>query len=181
MSGTNYFSYFPSTDYSFPDGTSKTAINVFKRTAITALSNTLKSSVFYKYTIKEGERVEDLADRYYGDTQYYWIILYANDIINIYSQWPKSYEQFQNYLISTYGSIEDIQDISNPDMIHHYEDADGNWISKESWITNGSLLGYAKSIYDYEYQENENKREIFIIRREYLSQIVNEMNLIFRS
>ena len=68
-------------------------------------------------------------------------------------------------MISTYGSIEDIQDISNPDMVHHYEDADGNWISKESWITNGSLLGYAKSIYDYEYQENENK-ELMLMERQ---------------
>lgn len=175
MSGTNYFSYFPQTDYSYPDGYVKTVVNIFKRAKMASLSDTIKTTVFYKYTIREGERVEDIANGYYGDTQYYWVILYANDIINIYSQWPKSHTQFEDYIVSTYGSVE-----SASSTTHHYEDKNGNWISQSSWVTNGSLPGYVKSVYDYEYDENEKKREIYMIRKEYLFQIIKEMNLIFR-
>lgn len=184
MSGTNYFSYFPQTTYQSTSG-DKIVTNIFKRTKIRSLSAVIKSAIFYKYTIQDGERPEDIAERYYGDTQYYWVVLYANDIINIYSQWPRSYRDFENYIISKYGSIESVSNISN---IHHYEDGDGNWITTPTYtyyddsmgeeiIGNSSLV----TVYDYEYKLNENKREINIIKKEYLKQIIGEMNNIFNT
>lgn len=167
MSGTNYFSYFPQVEYSFPEGYTKTVTDIFKRVKMVALSNSLKASIFYNYTIKDGERPEDIANRYYGDTQYYWLILYTNNIISLYSQWPKSSQQFEDYITSTYGSFEDAQSI-----FHHYEDSNGNWTSYQEGVVE-------KSIFEYELDENEKKREIVIIRKEYLSHILNEMNKIF--
>lgn len=172
MSGTNYFSYFPQMDY-VNDGNTKTVVNIFKRAKMASLSSTIRTTIFYEYTIRDGERVEDIAHRYYGDTQYYWVILYTNNIANVYSQWPKSNQQLIDYLVSIYGSIEDST------ATHHYEDSNGNWISYDAWVINGRNEECVKSIYDYEYEENEKKREIFIVRKEYLHQIIREMNNLF--
>ena len=100
MSGTNYFSYFPNVEYTDNSGSTKIVTDIFKRVKMRTLSTIIKTAIFYKYTIQDGERVEDIANRYYGDTQYYWLILYANDIINIYTQWPRSNSEFNNYIIS---------------------------------------------------------------------------------
>lgn len=173
MAGTNYFSYFPKIDYYYPGGFKKVSTDVFKRVKFRDINRTIKASVFYKYTIRDGERPEDIAERYYGDTQYYWIILYANDIINPYAQWPRSYREFENYITSKYGSVESV---SNEDNVHHYEDEDGNWITESNW---DGTLSRRISVYDYEYNLNEEKREINIVKVEYLKKIINEMNELF--
>lgn len=174
MPGTNYFSYFPSTQYTSTEGNTKKVVDVFRRAKMRDINTKIKSSVFYKYTIQDGETPEQIADRYYGNTQYYWLILYANNIINVYAQWPKSYQEFERYIISKYGSVEEASNVNN---VHHYENSDGDWISEEAWDGTPSLK---KSVYDYEYELNEAKREINIVKSEYLRQIINEMNNIFK-
>lgn len=167
MPGSNYFSYFPTITYDSIDGSKKTATDIFKRAKMTQLSANVKANLFYKYTIQDGDRPEHLAYKYYGDTQYYWVILYANNIINIYAQWPLTYHEFEKYIIDKYGSFEEANSV-----IHHYEDTDGNWVDynpSTNPITN----------YDYEYKLNEDKREINIIKKDYLIQIITEMNKIF--
>lgn len=175
MAGTNYFSYFPSMRYD-----NKDVIDIFKRARMVNMGDNLKGYVFYKYTIQEGEKPEHIAERYYGDTRYYWIILYANDILNVTAQWPRSYRDFENYIIGKYGSIEAAAIRSNDIAIHHYEDEDGNWITKDEWTVQGAQEIFRKTNYDYEYDLNENKKEINIPKVEYLKQIINEMNKIFK-
>jgi len=177
MAGTNYFNYFPSIDYSCADGCTKSVIDVMRRVKFTNINTTIKGSVFYRYTIQDGEKPEHIAERYYGDTQYYWIILFANDIINPYAQWPRSNREFERFIVSKYGSVEVASNTTNDDSIHHYEDADGNWVTKENW---DGTLSLRFTNYDYEYQLNENKREINIVRSEYLRQIIGEMNKILK-
>ena len=36
--------------------------------------------MFYKYDIQEGDTPEIIADKYYGDSYRYWIVLFANQI-----------------------------------------------------------------------------------------------------
>jgi hypothetical protein len=176
MAGTNYFSYFPTIDYYCPGGCKKVTTDIFKRVKFREINRTINSSVFYKYTIQDGERPEDIAERYYGDTQYYWIILYANNIINPYAQWPRSYREFEKYIVSKYGSVESVSDTTDESAVHHYEDDEGNWITKANW---DGTLSKRISIYDYEYNLNEDKKEINIVKVEYLRQIINEMNELF--
>ena len=185
MPGTNYFSYFPQIENTFTETGTKIATNLFKRVKIRNFSTVVKSGIYYKYTIKDGERPEDIADRYYGDTQYYWIILYANDIINIYAQWPRSQRDFEEYLIDRYGSIEDIANENDTVALHHYEDGDGNWVSSDTyWYDDGTVAENRDStfvsIYQHEVNLNDAKREINIIKKEYLHQIVGEMNKLFK-
>lgn len=255
MAGTNYFSYFPTITYVAQDGSSKTVANILKRAKMTKLSSTVKANVFYKHTIRDEDRPELLADLYYGDTKYHWIILYANDIVNVYDQWPRSSHDFEKYIVDKYGSVEEANSwyktyeadlfadtnilvLSNNQLIeneqvivssftagtglslksyyvinvttdtfqlsatnggdavdilidgvanikiqnnlHHYEDVDGDWITRKQWISEGALASGAISFYDYEYKLNEDKREINVIKKEYVGQIIEEMNKIFK-
>lgn len=171
MSGSYYFSYFPQTTYESFDGSNKAVTDIFKRAKMTKIASNIKGSIFYKYTIQDGERPEDIAIKFYGDTQYYWIVLYANEIINIYAEWPKSTRDFENFIIEKYGSFEDAMTV-----VHHYEDSNGNWISLDAFDPATSSI---ISMHEYEYRLNEDKREINIVRSEYLQQIIQEMNKIF--
>ena len=36
--------------------------------------------VFDKYNVKEGEKPEDVAFKYYGDAQYHWVIMIVNNL-----------------------------------------------------------------------------------------------------
>ena len=35
--------------------------------------------VFDKYNVKEGEKPEDIAFKYYGDAQYHWVVMMVNN------------------------------------------------------------------------------------------------------
>lgn len=73
-------------------------------------------SVYFNYTVREGETPDILADKVYGNPEAHWIILYANDIYDPQYDWPLDYKPFQNYIISKYGSIANAKT-----SIHHYE------------------------------------------------------------
>lgn len=84
-------------------------------------------TLYEPYTVKNGERPEQISYDFYGDEQYYWVILQINDIVDYYSQWTLSQYEFDEYVIKKYGSL------SAANETRHYEtleilDLDGNLI-----------------------------------------------------
>ena len=72
------------------------------------------SFLFDKYNVKEGERPEDIAFKYYGDAELHWVVLMFNDVTDRFYQWPMSQPQFDEFLTDKYGA-------GNEDSAHHYE------------------------------------------------------------
>lgn len=60
--------------------------------------------LFMPYTVKEGQRPEDIAYHYYGSTDYTWLVYMSNNIIDPYHQWPMAEYDFNQYLIEKYGA-----------------------------------------------------------------------------
>lgn len=58
--------------------------------------------VYYSYTVKEGERAEDIALDYYGSVDYVWLVYLANNIIDPYYEWPMDAQTFNDYLVYKY-------------------------------------------------------------------------------
>ena len=58
--------------------------------------------VYYPYTVKEGERAEDIANAYYGSVNYVWLVYMANNIIDPYYEWPMDAQTFNDYLVAKY-------------------------------------------------------------------------------
>jgi hypothetical protein len=93
---SNYFENFPVINYQGRNVRDITRRNKFLK------SVTTNPLLFLPYTVKEGERAEDIAYNYYGSTDYTWLVYLSNNIVDPYHQWPLSEEDFHKYLIQKY-------------------------------------------------------------------------------
>ena len=107
-----YFNRFPLMAYDIK-GTSvyKLVPDILRRVK---LRSGIRSGMFLfdNYDVKDGEKPEDVAFKWFGDPQYHWVILMTNNITDRYYEWTMTQPQFQEFLEDKY---------DNPDGIHHYE------------------------------------------------------------
>ena len=116
---------------------------------------------FTQHHIIDGETPEFLAYKYYGNTELHWIILYSQQATNPYYDWPLTYFDLKKFVNKKYG-------VANINAIHHYEDVDGYEVD--------STASGATSVTNFIYEEtlNDAKRNLTIIRPEFVSNVVNE-------
>ena len=115
-----YFRYIPDFDYvsRLPKAQNISDYirvkNLFKRTKI---SEQVFSDLtfFTKYQVITDERPDNVAFKVYGDSNLDWMVLLANNIINVQQEWPLEHQSYYTYLISKYGSDAALQNV------HHYE------------------------------------------------------------
>lgn len=95
-----YFTKFPTIEYG---GTVCTDI-----TRRVKLSDSTKNALtlYYNYQVKDGTRADRIADAYYNDPYLDWLLYLTNEIVDPYYQWNLSEEDFQQFLITKYGSFE---------------------------------------------------------------------------
>ena len=63
-------------------------LDLFRRVAFT--EETLNNlSNFEEYTVKEGEKVEDVSQLFYGTPNYWWLVLLSNNITDLENEWAK--------------------------------------------------------------------------------------------
>ena len=109
-----YFSKFPLMSYDMAGNKQyKLLPDILRRVK---LRSGLRSGAFLfdNYDVKDGERPEDIAFKWFGDAEYHWVILMTNNITDRYYQWPLTQPQFQEHLKDKYGA-------GNEDAVHHYE------------------------------------------------------------
>lgn len=180
-----YFRYFPETKYG-----DKVLTNITRRVRFT---DTIASNpyVFLPYTVKNDEKPEDVSFYYYGSVDYVWLIYLANNIIDPYYDWPMSQANFGNYIIDNYAAeanttgravLEWSQNTQINDNILYYQNEDGERISPETY-TLGSTLDpnfaaaewRAIRVWDYEFERNEDRRNILVVDRQYARQMDKEL------
>lgn len=61
--------------------------------------------LFLPYTITDEDRPEDIAYYYYGSTDYTWLVLLANNIIDPYHDWPLKEDDFHKFLIKKHEAV----------------------------------------------------------------------------
>ncbi|NBT09025.1 MAG: hypothetical protein EBS98_09515 [Chitinophagia bacterium] len=139
---SSYFKNFPTVSYS---GT--LATNILKKIKIDSRIRD-KTSVFYPYTLLDGERPDTIAENYYEDSNFAWLIYFANEIIDPYFEWPLSNDELQEFIKSKYQSLQRAMD-----TIVFFRN---NWHPDETIITRGafeslpgSLKKYWQPIFDY--------------------------------
>jgi hypothetical protein len=88
--------------------------NLFKRVKIR--DDIFQNLAYFgKYTIIGDERPDNIANKVYGQAEYDWVILLANNILNIHNEWPLSNADFESVMLEKYGSYENLNAVS------HYE------------------------------------------------------------
>ena len=92
----SYFKHFPTVNIN-----GQTALDITRKTALSSIA--LDASLSYmSYTVREGERPEDVAYYYYDDPGLAWLVLASNSIVDPYTEWPKSQENLDKYVIAQY-------------------------------------------------------------------------------
>ena len=137
--------------------------------------------IFDTYDVRNGERPEDIAYKWFGDAELHWVILMTNNVTDRYYDWPMSDAQFEVYLDDKY---------TNPDAVHHYE------ITKDSGDTTSqgpndyshkvevnSDTDNAVSISNRQYEEREQdkKRAIRLLNQKFLPDFIAEFDKLIRS
>ena len=92
-----YFSFFPKLAYDLSgDKTDNLVTDLFNRVKVREkILNQL--TLYSTYDVVDGDTPESLAYKYYGSTQYHWVILLINNITDRYYDWPLTIEQFETY------------------------------------------------------------------------------------
>ena len=154
--------------------------NIFKRAVI---RNDVFDEVtaFTKYSVVGDERPDQVADNFYNDSTLDWVVLTTNNIVHVRDEWPMGNQDFLTYLNGKYTEAQ----LAN---IHHYEtkvirDSNGKLIQPSgltvpadhsiSFVDNGVLREESSltsfTFLEHETNVNDNKRNINVLRSEYLN------------
>ena len=163
-----YFGQFPKMVYDIKgDNNYKVVPNIFRRIKV---KNRIKNNVplLDKYSVKDGETPEKIAFDKYGNVQLHWIVLYFNDIVDPFYEWPLTVRDFDKWIIDKY---------ANPNAAHHYEIAQSSGVTTKKVKVESSVVGStAVSNYDYEQTIQDKKKQIKLLKAQYVPQVVNEFN-----
>jgi len=194
---SNYFNLLPDFEYVSRLPNAKisdyiTVKNLFKRVFLR--EDIYQNLTFFeKYSVVGDDRPDNVAAEIYEDSSLDWLILLANNIVNIPNEWPLGQADFNRYLLDKYN--DDYNLIYNG--IHHYETVEVKDSNEVTIVPAGLEVAadFETTYYDYfigglttenditrpitnfQYEENlENKkREIFILRPEYISIVLDDI------
>jgi len=160
-----------------------------------------KLNFFTKYSIIGDERPDNVAYKVYGDETLDWIVLLSNNIVNVRTEWPLSQNSFDKFLLNKY-KIGNESDEKTYERIyggtHHYVSDEvknsldiivfpknieiprnfsityyDSGLGEEIVKTNIALR---VSNYVYEVNLQNKKRDIFLLKPDYLNIIYNDLD-----
>jgi hypothetical protein len=146
---------------------------------------------FKKYAILDGERLDSIAEKVYDDPFMDWVIILTNNMINPLFSIPLSEYELRKHIESNY---------DNPySAIHHYEttevkNSQGTIVLRAGLIVDetfysspfkywngnsviqvaGNQISYPVTVFDYESTENEKKREIYLLKPQYIEPFITD-------
>ncbi len=185
-SPNSYFKQLPNLDYPSLANDRNSAYdyqivkNIFKR-AVLRDDVFNEVTAFTKYSVLGDERPDQVAAKFYNDPALDWVVLTTNNIIHLRDEWPMGSQDFLTYLNAKYTA----QQLSN---IHHYEtkilrNSRGQLVQKGgitvpeghsvTFLDNGVIRTESQitsfTFLEHETKLNDNKRNINVLRQEYLS------------
>ena len=156
--------------------------NIWRRAQILVEYKT-QITLFTEENVRDGERPEDVATRLYSNPFYNWTVLVINDITDVYSQWPRSVTQLQDFINQKY---------DNPMATKHHvttelKDANDNIIVPAGKVVasnyqvsyyNGSTTVTATPVASvtnaaYETELNSRKQNIQVVKPELIEDFVS--------
>jgi hypothetical protein len=145
-------------------------------------------TLFNKYEIPDGSRPELVAEELYGKPELDWVVLLTAGITHVRDQWPLSDRDIYRYSEQKYE--ENINDVRFYETIE-IKDSAGRLILPAGKVVDGNftitnpndytailnpVIGVTN--YEYEVRKNNAKRSIYILKKSYLQQYLNDMRTI---
>ena len=146
---SSYFSEVPNFEYvsRLPDAKISdyiTVKNFFKRGFLR--EDIFQNLAFFtKYSISGNDRPDNVANRVYGDPTLDWVVLMANNITNIQSEWPLSQADFNTFILDKYENETTLYS-----GIHHYEANEVKTSRDVIVIPSGMRVGVGQSVSFYD-------------------------------
>ena len=146
---------------------------------------------FDKYVIQTGERLDTIANKFYGDPTYDWVLAITNNLVNPGYDLPMDDNALRIYIEDLYGD-------EAYSGIHHYETTEykninGDVLQPAGLVVDlkfhqsmhdfnngsslvtipGSTISKVVTHFDYEQQRNEKHREIYLLKPNLLEVFVS--------
>ena len=212
-----YFNYFPKTFYTSNNDVNgvEAITNIIARFAF---DSQLKenTSAFYPYQVQDSDTPEIIADKYYGNVEYHWVVLLFNNIIDPQFDWPLKSDTLIDYIDKKYtangtantpaqsglswalsennvqGYFKVITSTANDGTIttekitidaNTYANVGATSVSKTTQAGEVVTIRTTKetqSYYTYETNLNEAKREINLIKTDFIPAIEKEFKKIIK-
>jgi hypothetical protein len=200
-------SYFNSFNYvlypNFQDPDQKLILKNITSRVVRKISPLDDKSLFYTYTILEGEKPEDISYKLYGKVWYYWTILLINERFDYQYDFPLSSKLLNDYIVEKYGSAtvayntpkyyirtdeqlvnSDAADNPDKDFTDNFINVPNSFVvggvdytfSTYPEYSDGVLMKKSIDSYEWEIQENEKKRNILVLQKQYIENFADEFN-----
>ena len=193
---SSYFDLIPDFDYvsRLPDAKISDYIRVknFFRRATLREDIFQNLTFFTKYSIEGNDRPDNVAHKVYENSGLDWVILLANNITHIPTEWPMPQNDFDRFLLDKYDNYDTIYN-----GVHHHETVEvkdsndvtivpaGLEVSSDftqeyydyyiSGMVTASDITRPVTNYEYEEKLENKKREIFVLKQEYLTVIIDDI------
>jgi len=199
-----YFSKFPEVVYNPPVPRNSAVGSAFRSTkdfVATDISARLiikqlvgdPNLIYYDYAVKDGERADIIAEKYYGDSRLDWVIMMYNQVLDPYFEWPRSTQEFESYIRQRYGSIASAQAQVNryekrihPASVYYTPDGDevviaARYVTVDKSTYDATSANQRREIdqYTHENNLNEAKRNIKILDENFIGDLVRNYRELF--
>lgn len=174
----NFFKYFSKTEFYGVEG-----VNIMN-SILLKFKNIDNTTLYFYYTVEDGETPESIAYDKYGQIDYHWTILLLNHIVDPYFEWPLDRRRLAAYIENKYDPVNDI---------HHFIYKGKNLYKDQSFkIDGGGYLNF-NDLYDdwkngipipqnvfivtntdFETTENDKKRDIRILNAKTVDKFVDQ-------
>lgn len=166
-----FFNSMPTLRYKIGDKP-RTVTDIFTRVVVSKYQNT--KLAIDSYYVEDGERPEHISYNFYGSSYYHWVVLMVNNIVDVHNEWPRPTDSLFEYVEDKYGT-------GNASEVHHYvlrEDVNGNEVEEEIYVdydASDLASGVMQEVsnYNYELALNESKRQIYLLKPQYLGEFLN--------
>lgn len=166
-----FFSRFRRIDYK-----SKKVVNITQN-LMTKYRNVNNTTELFSYIVRDGERPETVAEMFYNNPSFHWIILLLNDIVDPFYDWCLSQNELERYIDEKYGPDKNkIKYFVNLDDNERIYDQIDHEVFQTLYDADEPLPLYVKpvSYYEWEQERNEQKREIKLLQKRFIPDFIDQ-------
>ena len=198
-----YFSILPNIKYdvkpqSFPFSSSDyvEVNNFFRRYTIN--EDIFDFTVYLnQYAVRQGIRLEFIAEEIYGRPELDWVIALTNNITNVYEDWPMDDNSLQKWAEEKYGSTvysdlayyeisTDVKNSTGLAVLKKGQKVDSNFYNESFSYNNGdaantvitvdgSSVASPVTLWEEVVRQNEEKRKIWVIKPQYIDPLLTSL------
>lgn len=200
-----FFNRLPNIEYdkkplSFPYSEREYVLakNFFRRYKLSESSYNFRN-FFDEYQLTDEDRIDYLSYKFYDNSEFDWVILITNNILNSYFDLPVNERDLYEIVNKSYANSPGNPSTSPADRIHHYEtiekknslgqivlkgglnveksfyDSPYKYFDDGDVITvDGSEVCFPVTNYEHELKLNDQKRKIYILKPRYVQDFIDQ-------